>query len=110
MLNSVRQVWALDKDESIKHALIMLFDHFGEGGLVANTDELCHDRAISLMHRHDRTVRVYVYTYGHDHGRYGVHVEYPVASLPYPLDYPASYENISFEQLAEIIELNLNIV
>lgn len=110
MLKSVRQVWGLDKDDSIKHALIMLFSHFGEGDLVANADELCNERAISLMHKHDRTVRVYVYTYGHETGRYGVHVEYPVAPLPYPLDYPTSYENISFDQLTEIVELNLNIV
>lgn len=110
MLNSVRQVWSLDKDESIKHALILLFSHFGEGELVASADELCNDRAISLMHWHDRTVRIYIYTYGHDSGRYGVHVEYPVVHLPYPLDYPASYENISFDQLADIVGSNLNIV
>jgi len=110
MLNSVRQVWALEKDESIKHLLILLFGYFGEGELVASADELCNDRAISLMHKHDRTVRVYIYTYGHDSGRYGVHVEYPIAPLPYPLNTPESYENVSFEQLTGIIELNLNIV
>lgn len=110
MLDSERQVWALQKDDSIKHLLILLFRHFGEGELVANADELCNDRAISLMHRHDRTVRVYIYTYGQDRGQYGVHVEYPVAPLPYPLSYPQSYENVSFEHLAEIVELNLNII
>lgn len=110
MLKSVREVWSLEKDETIKHALILLFSHFGEGDLVANADELCNDRAISLMHKHDRTVRVYIYTYGHDSERYGVHVEYPASPTTYPMDYPGSYENISFDQLAEIVESNLNIV
>ena len=110
MLESVRQVWGLQKDETIKHLLILLFDHFGEGGLVANGDERCHERAISLRHKYDQSVRVYVYTYGHADGRYGVHVEYPLASPPIPLDYPVSYENVSFEHLAEIIELNLNLI
>ncbi len=110
MLESVRQVWGLQKDETIKHLLILLFDHFGEGGLVVNGDEQCHERAISLMHRHDPAVRVYVYTYGHAAGRYGVHVEYPLVAPPFPLNYPVSFEDVSFEHLAEIIELNLNII
>lgn len=110
MLDSARQVWGLQKHESIKHVLILLFGYFGEGELVANTDELCHERAISLMHKHDRTVRIYIYTYGHDSDRYGVHVEYPVAPLPEQPAYAACCENVSFEQLADIVELNLNIV
>ena len=106
MLDSAQQVWSLQKDESIKHLLILLFDHFGKTELVADVDNLCNDRAICLMHRNDRAVRLYIFTYGHAAEKYGVHVEYPIACLPYP----ASYENVSFTQLTDIVELNLDIV
>lgn len=110
MLDSVRQVWALRKDESIKHLLILLFEHFGTGRLVAEVDDFCNDRAICLIRPRDHTVRIYIYTYGHDTGRYGVHVEYPVAPLPYPLTNPVSYEDMVFEQLTDIIETHLGIL
>lgn len=70
-------IWSLDKDQSIRHLLLLLSTRLGEHNFVVDEGAKCDSRAVFLHHPSDPRTRVYLYTVGQAEGRYGMHLEYP---------------------------------
>ena len=100
-------IWALNKDDSIKHLLLLLAQTFGQDAFTlipASEDE----KAVRLIKTGDHDLSVYIYTYGQIEEHYGVHLEYPdiqETSLSSTLDI---YDNVSYETLCGLVESHLN--
>jgi len=105
-------IWALDKDISIKHLLLLVESAIPSLTYKLITNDALDCKAVRLI-SNDATVSVYIYTYGQDHERYGVHLEYPdVANRntgTSPLDpLGEEYDNLSFAQLLSILQVQLS--
>lgn len=102
-------IWALKKDVSVKHLLLMLTSRFGEGRfeiLASADDDL---RAVRLINPGSPETQLYVYTYGQAAERYGVHIEYPDRQDVNFRDTMDIYEDLSFDDLVNIIMINLEV-
>lgn len=105
-------IWALDKDISIKHLLLLVENGKPSLKYKLITDDTLDCKAVRLT-SNDESVSVYIYTYGQDHQRYGVHLEYPdVANRntgTSPLDpLGEEYDNLSFAQLLSILQVQFS--
>ena len=92
-------IWALRKDARIKQALLLLSERLS--GFRIDDDDP-NEQAVRLTATDD-SCSVYLYTYGQNEGRYGIHLEYP--TLP---DLPGGrpmemQEDLDFEQLADLV-------
>ena len=103
-------IWALNKDDSIRHLLLMLEDELGDDAfcIVDNVDD--DFRATRLVNPVDSCISVYVYTYGQEDERYGAHIEYPDLSETKSSDTLEIYDNLSFLTLVDLLKAELNIV
>lgn len=106
---SAVNIWALKKDVSVKHLLLMLTEHVGEGGfeIIARADD--DVRAVRLTNPASPETQLYIYTYGQMDERYGVHVEYPDRQDVNYRDTVEIYEDLTFDDLVNIMTINLEI-
>ena len=51
----------------------------------------------------------YIYTYGHEDERYGIHIEYPVENDIEYSDTMDIYENMSYVRLLELLKVHLEV-
>ena len=100
-------IWALNKDTSIKHLLLMLAGHFGQGSYEIVESPLDNERAIRLANPRNADVQLYIFTYGQAEECYGVHIEYPDLQETSYSNTMEIHENISFSQLVRIISTTL---
>jgi hypothetical protein len=102
-------VWALQKDNSIKHLLLMLENDLpGWTAWVVSEPDSVDDKAIRLCDSKATSTCVYIYTYGQKQERYGLHLEYPVATDVNYSDTVDMYEDISYSLLLTLLEQHLN--
>lgn len=73
-------IWAMDKDQGIRHLLLMLTTQLGEGAFVVDEQTPCDPGAVFIHHAEDHALRAYLYTLGQEAGRYGIDLEYPPTS------------------------------
>lgn len=100
-------VWALDKDQSIKQVLIRLQSHLGKNEFIIEDSSQLDNRAVFLQHRNDPEYRVYLYTLGQAENRYAIHLEYPGSmSNVKTID---AYENLSLRALVDILAVHFDI-
>ena len=66
-------------------------------------------RAIRLSNPGVTETQIYVYTYGQEDERYGVHIEYPNHNETNLYDTIESYDGITLSELATILEMKLEI-
>ena len=99
-------VWALDKDLSIKHLLLLLESEFDPNSYNIDIDTPTDPCAIFLSHNEEPAMRAYIFTLGQNAEKYGVHLEFPMQYQPVSL--MESYENLSFKALADILEVHLD--
>lgn len=102
-------IWALEKDLSIKHLLLLLVDTFGKGQLDLPAPTEGHPCSILLSSQNDDNVYAYIYTYGQRPEHYGVHLEYPSQADSRRFDTTEILEDISYERLVEILSVHLGI-
>lgn len=103
-------IWALDKDISIKHLLLMLSEEYGQGTLdMLETDDDNY-RAVRIANLKDSEASLYVFTYGQDEGHYGVHIEYPDLVETAYNNTLEIYDNLSFDMLEDLIQSHLGIM
>ena len=102
-------IWALEKDTSIKHLLLLLAQQFQEGCYEIIDNPSDDKRAIRLANPPATSVQLYIFTYGQEEDSYGVHIEYPNLEETNYSDTLEIHENISFEHLVSIITTNLEI-
>lgn len=109
-MNMQCNIWALEKDISIKHLLLMLTHTFGAGILEVMSPVEGHPQSISITSSADQSLYAYIYTYGQATEHYGIHLEFPssVDSLRY--DTTEIIENLTFERMVEILAVHFNIV
>ena len=102
-------IWALDKDTSVKHLLLLLAEQFQDGGYKIIDSPSDDKRAIRLINPRATNAQLYVFIYGQAEGYYGVHIEYPDLKETNYQDTIETHENISFDQLVSIITTNLEV-
>ena len=87
----------------------MLTEIFQPGSIeiiLSNEDDA---RSVRLKNPQAPDTQVYVFTYGQEEGRFGVHIEYPDLQETNYSDTIEIHENISFNNLANLITINLEI-
>ncbi|WP_020159852.1 MULTISPECIES: hypothetical protein [Methylobacter] len=95
-------VWAIDKDITLKLLLLELVRLYGENTLALKTREQ-NRQAIELCLPHDPAVSAYVYTFAQNRGCYGIDLRYPISEH----NIIGENENLSLDQVLEIITTHL---
>lgn len=102
-------IWALEKDTSIKHLLLLLAQQFQDGCYEIIDNPSDDKQAIRLANSPVTSVQLYIFTYGQEEDSYGVHIEYPNLQETNYSDTLEIHENISFDHLVNIITTNLEV-
>jgi hypothetical protein len=100
-------IWAMEKDQSIKHLLLLLSEQLGRDAFAVDQRITTDPRALYVCHAYEPDVRAYLYTVGQRAGRYGVHLEYPESSEANPI-YDA-FENLSLAAMVDILAVHFDI-
>lgn len=100
-------IWAIDKDVSIKHVLLLLHNHLGEGAFALDHGSSVDAKAIYLTHPEDPGFRAYLFTNGQDAERYGLHLEYPESVVNSNLI--DAYENLKLIPLLNILAVHFDV-
>ena len=103
-------IWALNKDESIKLLLLLLRERVGADNLVLSDRQGLGSQALRLAKHDDPLISAYLYTYGQDEGRYGIHLEYPQhdgADISSSLDV---HENVGIDALADMLSVHFELI
>jgi len=102
-------IWALDKHDSIKVLLLLLSERIGSGQLALSERQETDSRAVRLTKRDAPLISAYLYTYGQDKGRCGVHLEFPQhdeSDISSSLDV---YENVGIDALTDMLSVHLDL-
>lgn len=102
-------IWALEKDLSIKCLLLLLTDTFGAETFDVITPDEGHAQSIRLIRAGDQSLHAYVYTYGQKAECYGIHLEYPSPVDSLRFDTTEIIEEVSYERLVAILAVHFNI-
>jgi len=102
-------IWALDKDIAIKHLLLMLDEHFADGGFRMGDSTELPASAVRLYSPDNPGLSVYLYTHGQNHGRYGIHLEYPRLGESPVSDTVEMLEDVRFDRLVELLAMHFEI-
>lgn len=100
-------IWGLPKDIDIKSLLLQLENHFQTTRYQVVCQPEDDSRSVRLALPNTSGPELYIYCYGQRADHYGVHIEYPYLSDTNYSDTLEIHENISFDQLANIISINL---
>ena len=96
-------IWAADKDATIKHLLLLLSLDLSETRYVILDDKNTDSRAVRLAHTDNSGHCIYIYTYGQKSEHYGVHLEYPQLDNINPGDAIETYDDLNYNQLLELL-------
>jgi hypothetical protein len=75
-------VWALNKDESLKLLLLLLQDQVPPESWVLDEASARDSKSVWVHAAADPALRAYIATHGEAQGRYSVHLEYPSTDGP----------------------------
>ena len=101
-------IWALDKEQAIKHLLLMLTANLG-GSCVEILDRRDGDpRAITLCSPDDNDIQAYISRHGQDQGKFGIHLAFPDRDDISPTDTEIICENVSLEQAIEMLAIHFD--
>lgn len=95
-------VWAINKDQSLKILLLELVHRYGENTLALREREQ-HFQAIELCTLNDPSLSAYIYTFGQNAGLYGIDLKYPIPAH----NIVGENENLNLDQIIEIISTHL---
>lgn len=100
-------IWALDKDLSIKHLLLLLSECLGRQSFGIRDEDDLDAMAIRIYKPDEADLSAYIYTYGQDDERYGVHLEYPPLAETALSKNIEMQEDLDFEQLLAVLQVHL---
>lgn len=103
-------IWALDKDESIKLLLLLLSQQLGASNFVIDDRQDLDPRAVRLLKADKKGISAYLYTYGQDSDTYGVHLELPVHRERNRSNDIEIFEGISIERLVDILCVHFDLI
>jgi hypothetical protein len=102
-------IWALEKDISIKCLLLLLTDTFGAETFDVIAPDEGHAQSIRLIRPDEQNMHAYIYTYGQKPECYGIHLEYPSSVDSLRFDTTEIIEELSYERLVAILAVHFNI-
>ena len=100
-------IWALHKDNAIRRLLHVVQDRFGPDVLAISKRWEKDESAVGLYLPGEESLLAYLFTYGQEIGRYGLHLEYPGEN-----DLSAStqmMENLDLNHLIGLLEVHFNL-
>jgi hypothetical protein len=100
-------IWALDKDQSIKHLLLLLQSHLGALEFIIEDCKGLHKNSVFLRHSSESDFRAYIFTIGQQPNRYGIHLEYPDFITEGSII--GVYENITLKSLVDMLAVHFDI-
>ncbi|MBI1423270.1 MAG: hypothetical protein GC149_07380 [Gammaproteobacteria bacterium] len=100
-------IWALDKDISIKHVLLLLQEGLGVAQFCISTDAELDAMAVRIYRPGEEGMSAYLYTYGQQAERYGVHLEYPALPESAMSKNIEMQEDLNFDQLLAVLQVHL---
>ena len=100
-------IWALGKDLSIKHLLLLLTESLGQQSFAIRDEGELDAMSIRIYKPDEIDMSAYLYTYGQDEERYGVHLEYPPLAETAMSKSIEMQENLDFEQLLAVLQVHL---
>ena len=101
-------VWSLNKDNAIRRILHILVDRCGPDAFSLSVRWENEKSAVGIFQPGEESIFAYIFTYGQEKGRYGLHLEYPgVDNLGTSTQ---MIENIELNNLIELLEMHFNIV
>jgi hypothetical protein len=109
LFSSIMNIWASKKDTSIKHLLLLLQHEFKPGAYEIIDAPADNERAVRFTNPQVTDTQVYVYTYGLEEERYGVHIEYPNHEETNYYDTMETQDNIDLAELITILIMKLEI-
>lgn len=102
-------IWALEKDESIKLLLLLLREQLGQTSFVILENQELHPRAVRLAKTDDLSVTAYLYTYGQQAGTCGVHLELPDHEDASVTNDMEIYEGVGLDRLVAMLCVHFDI-
>lgn len=99
-------VWALNKDNAIRRLLLTLVGLFGPEAFAMSERWEKDESAVGLYQPGEEAQLAYIFTYGQDTGRYGLHLEYPGEN---DLSTSAMAENVELNHLIELLKAHFNL-
>ncbi|MGR9044261.1 MAG: hypothetical protein ACU83N_03130 [Gammaproteobacteria bacterium] len=110
MSQSVKNIWSLDKDPSIKAILIMLQHEVGPNGFVLLDASLLDEKAVRIIFPPtQKELSVYIYSYAQREGRYGLDLEFPYLIETRADDQTVRLNDLTAEELLEKVIDHLEI-
>lgn len=101
--------WALNKHDSIRLLILLLQDRLGMDAVALSPHQGLGSQAVRLASADDPTLTAYLYSYGQDEGRYGVHLEFPQPDGPDIGSSQDVYENLSVDMLADMLSVHFGV-
>lgn len=98
-------VWAINKDLSIKHFLIELIHRFGENTFCLN-ENIQHTQAAEIFMADRPTLKAYIYSFSQGHDRYGIDLYFPIVAH----EIVGENEELMLEELLSIIQTHFDLV
>ncbi|RTL54170.1 MAG: hypothetical protein EKK46_08530 [Rhodocyclaceae bacterium] len=102
-------IWALPKDRDVRATLLKLEQRLGAGAFVVSQRRCDHPGAVVLCKPDQADVVAYLYTFGQEPGRYGLHLEYPMFPGQ-PVAPPDIHEGIVLDRVADLLRIHLDVV
>jgi hypothetical protein len=103
-------IWALEKDESIKLLLLLLTEQLGQNNFLIDESQELDPRAIRLLKADEQGISAYLYTYGQEPEHYGVHLELPVLVERSRSDDMEIHEGIHLERLVDMLCVHFDVI
>lgn len=100
-------VWALDKDNSIKHLLLMLEHEVGTHSFYLIDSETLHPKSVRIGSNSSEG-SAYIYTYAQTDEHYGLHLEYPHHTQLNLSDQEDMYEDLDYKALLEMLKVHFH--
>ncbi len=103
-------IWAIDKDVSIKLLLLLLNERLGSFKDIVLDEAGLDFKSVRIWRKGEPLVRAYIYTYGQERGTYGLHLEFPIheeSDISSSMDI---YEGIAPDDLVEMLLVHLGFV
>jgi hypothetical protein len=87
----------------------LLEEKIGTNNLVLSTRQELNEKAVRLAKVDDPLICAYLYTYGQDEGKCGVHLEFPQYAESDISSSMDVYENVGIELLADMLAVHFDL-
>ncbi len=108
-LSAGMNIWSLAKDVYLKHLLLELAERFGIDSFVPSERWREDFQAVGIDTPNEPGLSAYVFTYGQEPGKYGLHLEYPRHPDSAPENVANQKEGISLNDLVDILRQHLEL-